>query len=162
MWRVSETKSWAIGLQQRLLIWRNVFWATNRNVWVSNTQSLPQRVQKMHFLNYSDHKTFCLSSFTPRCINELSNEKANGEELCLHPAAALCSWMFGTAPNPPFSPVTFFVILSFFFTPSLCIEMSQTAKAFWKQSSSQPWVAPPSSEHSWLSIPFHMVIPPRN
>lgn len=92
----------------------------------------------MHFLNYSDLNVFCLSSFIPQCLNKLSNEEANGEELCLHPAAALCSWMFGTAPNPRLQPSDILCDSIFFFSPILCIWMSQTAKAFWKQSSSQP------------------------
>lgn len=62
-----------------------------------DAQSLPQRVQKMHFLNDSAHRVFCSRCLIPQCLKE----EASGEELCLPPAAALCSWMLGTAPPSP-------------------------------------------------------------
>lgn len=49
----------------------------------------------------------------PQCLKE----EASGEELCPPLAAALSWWMFGTAPTLAFSPLTFFVIPSFFPQP---------------------------------------------
>lgn len=157
VWRVSERKSWATGLQQRLLIWRNVFWATNNgNFWVSNTQSLPQRVQKMHFWNYRDHKMFCSSSFIPHC----RNEEAHGEELCLHPAAALCSWMFGTAPNPRLQPSDILCDLFFFFPPASVYGWVKLPKHFGNNPAGRPeWLfvalstAASPSPSIWWSLP---------
>lgn len=73
---------------------------------------------------------FCLSSFIPQCISKLANEGANGEELCLHPAAALCSWMFGTAANPRLQPSDILCDSLFFFFP-------------------------PASVYGWVKLPKH-------
>lgn len=78
----------------------------------------------------------------PQCLKE----EASGEEQCLPPAAALCSGCL--TQLQPFSPVTFFVIPSFFPQP-LHMEESKLPKHFGSSPAARPeWLFLPVSTQS--------------